>query len=73
MNKIFLTYEQSQWLYIVWVGGHAHYYTTYGKAIEYYDEWVAQDYNDVTLQCWDTFHKKYRTICYTEKRRSVNG
>ena len=65
--------DKNQWLYIVWVGGHAHYYTTYGKAIEYYDEWVAQDYNDVTLLCWDTFHKKYRTICYTEKRRSVNG
>ena len=64
---------KEDWKYIVWVGGVDDYYTTYERAKEHYDEWIEQGYDEVILQCWDTFHKKYRTICYTEKRRSVNG
>ena len=60
MNKIFLTYEQSQWLYVVWVDGVANYNTTYAKAKEYYD--ACMDYDNVVLDCWDTFHKRLRTI-----------
>jgi len=70
MNKMFLTYEQSQWLYVVWVDGVANYYTTYAKAKEYYDDCIEAGHDDLMLDCWDTFHKKLRTICYTEKKEN---
>jgi hypothetical protein len=62
MNKHLLKYEQSQWLYIVWVGGVDDYYATYAQAKEHYDEWIEKGYDDVVLDCWDTFHKKFRTL-----------
>ena len=65
--------NKNQWQYIVWVGGVDDYYTTYATAKNHYDKWIERGFDDVILQCWDTLHKKYRTICYTEKRRSVNG
>ena len=58
---------QYQWQYIVWVGGVDDYYTTYAKAKEHYDEWVAQGYDDVVLECWDTFHEDYRVLEWTKE------
>ena len=58
--------NKNQWQYIVWVGGVDDYYTTYATAKDHYDKWIERGFDDVILQCWDTFHKKYRTICYTE-------
>ena len=40
----------SKWKYIVWVGGVDDYYTTYERAKEHYDEWIAQGYDDVILE-----------------------
>ena len=42
--------ELSKWKYIVWVGGVDDYYTTYDKAKEAHDEWIAQGYDDVTIE-----------------------
>ena len=39
-----------KWKYIVWVGGCDDYYTTYERAKEHYDEWIAQGYDDVILE-----------------------
>ena len=58
--------NKNQWHYIVWVGGVDDYYTTYATAKNHYDKWIERGFDDVILQCWDTFNKKYRTICYTE-------
>ena len=63
--------NKNQWQYIVWVGGVDDYYTTYATAKDHYDKWIERGFDDVILQCWDTFHKDYRTICYTEKRRRL--
>ena len=41
---------ENDWKYIVWIGGVDNYYTTYAKAKEHYDEWIAQGYNDVILE-----------------------
>jgi hypothetical protein len=41
---------QSKWKYIVWVGGVDDYYTTYDKAKEAYDEWIAKGYDDVIIE-----------------------
>jgi hypothetical protein len=35
--------------YIVWVGGCDDYYTTYEKAKENYNKWIAKGYDDVHL------------------------
>jgi len=40
----------SKWKYIVWVGGVDDYYTTYERAKEHYDEWIAQGYDEVILE-----------------------
>ena len=37
------------WRYVVWVGGVDDYYTTYEKAKNHYEEWIAKGYNDVLL------------------------
>tara|TARA_B100001057_G_scaffold400962_1_gene412342 strand:+ start:295 stop:462 length:168 start_codon:yes stop_codon:yes gene_type:complete len=39
-----------KWKYIVWVGGCDDYYTTYERAKEHYEEWIAQGYDDVILE-----------------------
>jgi len=39
----------SNYKYVVWVGGCDDYYTTYENAKEHYDEWIEQGYDDVHL------------------------
>ena len=46
-NETTLNYKYK---YIVWVGGVDDYYTTYERAKEHYDEWVAKGYDDVIIQ-----------------------
>lgn len=46
-NETTLNYKYK---YVVWVGGVDDYYTTYERAKEHYDEWVAKGYDDVIIQ-----------------------
>ena len=40
--------------YTVWVGGTCNYHTDYDKAIEDFDEWVEDGYDDVVLSRIDS-------------------
>tara|TARA_R100000781_G_C4038180_1_gene113033 strand:- start:189 stop:386 length:198 start_codon:yes stop_codon:yes gene_type:complete len=49
-NKFYFCNFSFDWKYIVWVGGVDDYYTTYEKAKEHYDEWIAKGYTDVVIE-----------------------
>ena len=46
------------WKYVVWVGGVDDYYTSYKKAKEAYDEWLAQGYDDVKLETIEEYERR---------------
>jgi hypothetical protein len=41
---------QTKYKYIVWVGGVDDYYTSYDEALEHYDEWIEQGYEEVQIE-----------------------
>ena len=49
-HKVLIENKNNNWRYIVWVGGVDDYYTTYAKAKEHYDEWIAKGYTDVIIE-----------------------
>ena len=41
---------QVEYKWIVWAGGVDDYYTSYEEALEHYDEWIEQGYEDVQIE-----------------------
>ena len=48
----------TKWKCVVWVGACDDYYTSYERAKEHYDEWIAQGYDDVHLQALSDVKRK---------------
>ena len=60
--------SELEWKYVVWVGGVDDYYTTYTRAKEHYDEWVAKGYGVVMVN-YDTDNVIHSHSGITQDRR----
>ena len=60
--------SEPDWKYVVWVGGVDDYYTTYTRAKEHYDEWVAKGYGVVMVN-YETENEIHSHSGMTQDRR----
>ena len=60
--------SEPDWKYVIWVGCAAYYHTTYTRAKEHYDEWVAKDYR-VVMVTYETENEIHSHSGMTQDRR----